>query len=306
MKLLKILANILGVGCLCIGILLYVAHDATQNLVSGEVVNLISNQMNSMLISSLESMGVNDTLIEKAEQYLPKGIQDKVNQHIDSDIEAKLDDIKDELINSEELQTISNTYTEALLEGVITGNSVMPDTQQDLKDLSKEYIPKLSSAVNIPISPKQAEQISERMIEKVDLQESLNSVTQGIHMRLSNNQIQGLKIMKWIQGESMQWIALGFLVIGLFLIVIGTQSAVKWTWYVGAAAILCGAFLWLAALMLQGVLADQLQEYGELVRSFSDGLFDTVKDKGTALCILGFGCFGGYGILYNIKKYAKR
>lgn len=306
MKGLKILANICGVCFLCVGILLYVIHDTSRNIVTGEVVDQISAQMNNMLLSSLDSLNVDNSLIEKAEQYLPQGIKDEIaNHHVDG-IDDKIDEIKAELANSDELKAISDTYMTAVLDGVIDGNVEMPDIDQDLKELSKEYIPKVSSAIQIPISEEQAEQISDRLISKVNLQDSVSKLVNNVHMHLSDQQIQVFNLIRIIQTESIQWLALGCLVIGFFLIIIGTQSAVKWTWYVGTAAILCGLLMWVGCQMLQWMLQSQLQDFQEIILSFSDGLIDTVKLKGTALCVFGFGCFGSYGILYQLKKYVKR
>lgn len=306
MKGLKILANICGVCFLCIGILLYVVHDASRNIVTGEVVDQISAQMNDMLLSSLDSFGVDNSLIEKAEQYLPQGIKDEIANHPVDGINDKIDEVKAELANSDEIKAISNTYMTAVLDGVIDGNVEMPDIDQDIKELSKAYIPKISSAVQIPISEEQAEQISDRLTSKVNLQDSVSGLVNNVHMHLSDQQIQVFKVIRIIQTDSIQWLALGCLVIGFFLIIIGTQSAVKWTWYVGAAAILCGFLMWFGCQMLQWMLQSQLQDFQEIILSFSDGLIDAVKLKGTALCVFGFGCFGSYGILYQLKKYVKR
>lgn len=306
MKGLKILANICGVCFLCIGILLYVVHDASRNIVTGEVVDQISAQMNDMLLSSLDSFGVDNSLIEKAEQYLPQGIKDEIANHPVDGINDKIDEVKAELANSDEIKAISNTYMTAVLDGVIDGNVEMPDIDQDIKELSKAYIPKISSAVQIPISEEQAEQISDRLTSKVNLQDSVSGLVNNVHMHLSDQQIQVFKVIRIIQTDSIQWLALGCLVIGFFLIIIGTQSAVKWTWYVGAAAILCGLLMWFGCQMLQWMLQSQLQDFQEIILSFSDGLIDAVKLKGTALCVFGFGCFGSYGILYQLKKYVKR
>lgn len=306
MKGLKILANICGVCFLCIGILLYVVHDASRNIVTGEVVDQISEQMNDMLLSSLDSFGVDNSLIEKAEQYLPQGIKDEIANHPVDGINDKIDEVKAELANSDEIKAISNTYMTAVLDGVIDGNVEMPDIDQDIKELSKAYIPKILSAVQISISEEQAEQISDRLTSKVNLQDSVSGLVNNVHMHLSDQQIQVFKVIRIIQTDSIQWLALGCLVIGFFLIIIGTQSAVKWTWYVGAAAILCGLLMWFGCQMIQWTLQRQLQDFHEIIVSFSDGLFDAVKLKGTALCVFGFGCFGSYGVLYQLKKYLKR
>lgn len=304
MKILKVLANLCGVCFLCIGILLYIVHDASQNIISGEIVNQISSRMSDILASSLESIGVDSSLITKAEQYLPQNIKNEIKDHTGDEAETKIDEIKEELISSSKIKDLSNLYMAAMLDGVIEGKAEMPDIDQDVKQIAKQYIPKLSSAIHIPISEEQTEMISDRLVEKIDLQTSVSTLIESIHGHLSDKQIQALKFIRLIQGERAQWIALGFLVIGLFLVVIGTQSAVKWTWYVGASAILCGILLWLGCQMIQSALYGQLQGNADLVVSFSDGLFDAMQGKGITLCIFGFGCFGGYGIVHQIKKYA--
>lgn len=305
MKLLKLLMSLFGICLLSIGILLYILHDASQSIVSSEIVNQISAQMNEAMLSSLESVGVSSELLEKAEQYLPQNIKDGLKKHTDDEIGTKVADVKEQLLASEELKQITATYSTAVLDGIIDGNDAMPDVDEDLKKLARSYAPKLSEAVHIPISEKQVEQISTRVSEKLNLRAKLNELTGRLHAQLSEKQLFALKAVRLIQGEAIQWVALGFMVFGIFLIAMGSQSALKWTGCVGIAAIVCAAFLWLGCEFLSDMLTERLQGYGDLLVSFSDGLFAAVQDKAFSLGVFGFGCFGGYGIISKLKHYQK-
>lgn len=305
MKLLKLLMSLLGICLLSIGILLYILHDASQSIVSGEIVNQISEQMNEPMLSSLESVGVSGEILEKAEQYLPQSIKEGLKKHTDDDISAKIDDVKEQLLESEELKQLTTTYSAAVLDGVIDGNRAMPDVDEDLKQLAKTYVPKLSTVIHIPLSEKQAEQISTHVVVKLNLRAQLNELTGKLHNRLSKNQLLALKAIRLIQKEAIQWVALGFMVFGIFLTAIGSQSTIKWTGCVGIAAIVCAAILWFGCEFLSNMLTAKLEGYSELLVSFSDGLFTAVQEKAASLCILGFGCFGSYGIITKLKQYQK-
>lgn len=305
MKLLKLLVSLLGICLLSIGILLYILHDASQSILSGEIINQISAYMNEAMLSSLESVGVSSEMLEKAEQYLPQNIKESLKKHTDDDIGTKVADIQKQLLESEELKQLTTTYSAAVLDGIVNGNHTMPDVDEDLKKIAKSYVPKLSDAVHIPISEKQIEQISTRVSEKLNLRSKLNELTGTLHARLSEKQLFAFKAVRLIQGEAIQWVVLGFMVFGIFLIAVGSQSARKWIGCVGIAAIVCAAFLWFGCEFLSDMLTERLQGYGDLLISFGDGLFAAVQDKAASLCIFGCGCFGGYGIISKLKQYQK-
>ena len=109
MKLLKLLVSLLGICLLSIGILLYILHDASQSILSGEIVNQISAYMNEAMLSSLESVGVSSEMLEKAEQYLPQNIKESLKKHTDDDIGTKVADIQKQLLESEELKQLTTT-----------------------------------------------------------------------------------------------------------------------------------------------------------------------------------------------------
>lgn len=306
MRLFKVLANICGVCFLCIGILLYIVHDTSQNVISKEILNEISEQMNDVLLSSLESMGISSELLQKAEQYLPQKLKDGIKNPMSGDVENSVEKVKEQLLESEELQNLSNTYLTAVLDGIVDGSSALSDINTETKKLTRTFIPKLTTVMNISVNEHQIEHISDRMVDKLDLQTRLTVITEQIHEQLSDKQILALKAVRIIQGETAQWLALGFMVIGLFLIIITTQSAIKWTWYSGAAAILCGILLWGGALFVERLLEVQLQAQGGIITALCDGLFTAVRDKGISLCLVGFGCFGGYGFIRQLIKYQKR
>lgn len=306
MRLFKVLAKICGVCFLCIGILLYIVHDTSQNVISKEIVNEISEQMNDVLLSSLESMGISSELLQKAEQYLPQKLKDGIKNPMSGDAENSVEKVKAQLLESEELQNLSNTYLTAILDGIIDGSTALSDINTETKKLTRTFIPKLTTVMNITVNEHQIEQISDRMVDKLDLQTRLTDITEQIHEQLSDKQILALKAVRIIQGETAQWLALGFMVIGLFLIIITTQSAIKWTWYAGAAAIICGILLWGGALFVERLLEVQLQAQGGIITALCDGLFTAVRDKGISLCLVGFGCFGGYGFIRQLIKYQKR
>ena len=138
MKLLKLLVSLLGICLLSIGILLYILHDASQSILSGEIINQISAYMNEAMLSSLESVGVSSEMLEKAEQYLPQNIKESLKKHTDDDIGTKVADIQKQLLESEELKQLTTTYSAAVLDGIVNGSHMslscpMPYIYQSVK-----------------------------------------------------------------------------------------------------------------------------------------------------------------------------
>ncbi len=303
MKLLRLCGKVSGTLLLCIGIMVYIIHDASQNIVSGKIVDQLIEQMSDVMLSSLPSSGLPAEAIQQLTQYLPQNIEAEINEHALGDKHAEIEAIKEQMLESDELQALSHTYLEAVLTGVIDGADSMPDVNADAERLSNEYIPKLSQAVGITVNDDVMHQLSKQLINKIDLQAALTGTVQKMNTTLSAQQKNALRLVRFLQSQTALYLAVGCLVIGMVLIVVCTKSAVKWSCYVGIAAILCGLVIFGAGKTAVMLLQDYLQGHGGIIISFGEGIFDTVCQNGINLLLLGIGCLGGFGLIKTIKKY---
>jgi len=303
MGFLRLCGKVSGTLLLCIGIMFYIIHDASQNIVSGKIVDQLIEQMSDVMLSSLSSSGLHTEAIQQLTQYLPQNIEDEINEHVLDDKRAEIDAIKKQMLESDELQALSHTYLEAVLNGVIDGAAGMPDVNADAERLSNEYLPKLSQAVGITVNDDVMHQISKQLINKIDLQAALTGTVQKMNTTLSDQQKHALRIVRFLQSEAALYLAVACLVIGLVLIVACTKSAVKWSCYVGIAAILCGLVIFGAGKAAVILLQDNLQGHSGIIASFGEGIFDSICQNGIRLLLLGIGALGGFGLVKTIKKY---
>lgn len=281
-------------GVLLNGLYRSMEHITTDELV-GNVVDQISTQVYEKAITEQIINYVPQDIQNQVAENLPPEAQEKLAGVAPAEVQQKIEDAKQNIINDPVIAALADKYTDAIINGAVSGDTTLPDVNADIQNVVNEHADTLLEPLGVSLSNEQKQTLVKQVSEKIDLQTYVEETVNKVHEQLTPSQKQMLSMIQFMTSNTMEMLSYGLIIGGLLCIALLRFSVYRWLSYGGVSLLAGGCCLYLVSVVGNMLFGSEIKKLGDSFAGLGDSIFASLQSSGLL--------FGGIGLVMIIGYY---